>query len=171
MQLDLFHNILKNIRENSVVKNFISDLSNFLENFNNKNNIGGEFMDDINLTPEEELELHRKEFKFLQEYFKRELLNTSKGEMYLVTNKYENDIECQRYKLAQYKDNFECKYIAYEKDLPENVQLRDVVRKIDGKYIYDKQATEYVKDCINKIQKDIINKRNIKEGIQEIEVL
>ena len=163
MQLDLFHNILKNIRENSVVKNFISDLSNFLENFNNKNNIGGEFMDDINLTPEEELELHRKEFKFLQEYFKEELSNLSKGEIYIVTNKYENDIEYHRYKLAQYKNNFECKYIAYEKDLPENVQLRDVVRKIDSKYIYDKQATEYVRDGINNIKKDIINKRNIKE--------
>ena len=32
----------------------------------------------------------------------------------------------------------ECKYIAFEKDLPQNVQLQDVVRKIDGKYfLYD----------------------------------
>lgn len=160
MQLDFFNNILNNIKENEVVKNFINELSDLLENFNNKNGVKGGNMEDIKLTQEEEFELHRKEFKFLQEYFKEELSNLSKGEIYIVTNKYEKEVEYQRYKVAQYKDNFECKYIAYEKDLPKNVQLRDVVRKIDGKYIYDKQATEYVRDCINKIKKDIINKRN-----------
>lgn len=160
MQLDLFNNLLNNIRENNIIKNFINELSDYLENFNNKNNVYGGNMDDIKLTPKEEFELHRKEFKFLQEYFKQELSNPSKGEMYIVTNKYENDIEYHRYKVAQYKDNFECKYIAYEKDLPKNVQIKDVIKKIDGKYIYDKQATEYVRNCINQIKKDIINKRN-----------
>lgn len=43
--------------------------------------------------------------------------------------------------------------------MPENVKLGDVVRKIDGKYIYDEQATKYVTDSINKIKEDIINKR------------
>ena len=61
--------------------------------------------------------------------------------------------------MAQYKDNLECKYIAFEKDLPKNVQLGDVVRKIDGKYIYDRQATQYVNNYINKIKRDIINNR------------
>ena len=62
--------------------------------------------------------------------------------------------------MAQYKDNKEWKYITFEKDLPKNVQLGDVVRKIDGKYIYDKQATQYVNDSINKIKQNIIDKRN-----------
>ena len=90
MQLDFFNNILNNIRENKVVKNFISELSDYLEYFNNKNNVGEGNMDEIKLTPEEEFELHREEFKFLQEYFKKELSNISKGEIYVVTNKYEN---------------------------------------------------------------------------------
>ena len=61
--------------------------------------------------------------------------------------------------MTQYKNNLECKYIAFEKDLPQNVELGDVVRKIGGKYIYDEQETKYLKWCKNKIRQDIMNKR------------
>ena len=81
----------------------------------------------------------------MQEYFKTKLSDLSNGEIYIVTNKYENDDENQRYKVTQYKNNMECKYIAFEKDLPENVQLQDVVRKVNGKYIYDDEATRVYK--------------------------
>lgn len=116
------------------------------------------------LTNDEEIKFSRDKFKFLQNYFIKELSNLEKGEIFIVTNKYENDIKLHRYKVAQYKNNFECKYIAFEKDLPENVKLGDVVRKIDGKYIYDEQATKYVNDSIKQIKEDIINSRNKKDG-------
>lgn len=151
--------IPEKMEQKSFIKNFIRELSKALENFNNKNEIKGEKMDDVKLTGEEHLEFYRKKSKFLQEYFKEELLDLSKGEIFIVTNKYENDYEYHRYKVAQYKDNKECKYIAFEKDLPQNVQLGDVVRKIDGKYIYDEQATKYVNDFINEFKRDIINSR------------
>lgn len=160
MELDL-NKITEKLEQNEFVKNFIKELGEALENFDNKNNkLKGGKMNNDQLTAEEELELDRKEFSFLQEYFAKESLNSSKGEIYIVTNKYENDNEYHRYKVAQYKDNLECKYIAFEKDLPENVQLGDVVRKIDEKYIYDKQATQYVNNSINKIKQDIINNRD-----------
>lgn len=159
MDLDL-NRITEKLQQNDFIKNFIKELSEALENFNNKNEVKGEKMDDVKLTPEEDLEFYRQESKFLQNYFKKELADLSKGEIFIVTNKYENDIEYHRYKVAQYKDNKEWKYITFEKDLPENVQLGDVVRKIDGKYIYDKQATQYVNDSINKIKQNIIDKRN-----------
>lgn len=139
MELDL--NILaKKITKNDFVQNFIKELSNFLEKRNNID-LKGEDMDNVKLMPNEELEFERKEFIFLQEYFKSELSDLSRGEIYIVTNKYENDNELHRYKVTQYKNNLECKYIAFEKDLPQNVQLGDIVRKIDGIYIYDEQAT------------------------------
>ena len=161
MRLDL-NRMAEKIEQNEFVKNFIKELSNALENLNNKNSVGlkCEKMDNIKLTEEEELEFDRREFRFLQDYFEKELLNSSKGEIYIVTNKYENDNEYHRYKVAQYKNNLECKYLAFEKDLPENVQLGDVVRKIDAKYIYDRRATQYVKSYINKIKRDIINNRD-----------
>ncbi len=160
MDLDL-NRITEKIEQNDFIKNFMKELSEALENFSHQKELKGEKMDDIKLTQEEDLEFYRKKSNFLQEYFKEELEDLSKGEIFLVTNKYENDYEYHRYKVAQYKDNHERKYIAFEKDLPENVQLGDVVRKVDGKYIYDGQATKYVNDSINGFKRDIINSRNI----------
>jgi len=160
LYLDL-NRITEKIEQNNFIKNFIKELSEALENFNHQKELKGEKMDNIKLTPKEDLEFYRKKSNFLQEYFKDELADLSKDEIFLVTNKYENDYEYHRYKVAQYKDNHERKYIAFEKDLPENVQLGDVVRKVDGKYIYDEQATKYVNDSINGFKQEIINSRNI----------
>lgn len=159
MNLNL-NRITEKLQQNDFIKNFIEELSGALENFSNQNQVKGEKMEDVELTPEEDLEFYRKESNFLQNYFKDELSDLNKGEIYLVTNKYENDYEYHRYKVAQYIEGHERKYIAFEKDLPENVQLGDVVRKINGKYIYDKKATQYIKSFLNEIKQDIINRRN-----------
>lgn len=133
MELNL-NKIIENIKQNDLIENFIKELGNALANSNNSVN-------NIALTAEEELEFDRREFEFLQDYFRKELSDLRNGEIYMVTNKYEKDEEYHRYKVAQYKDDKEYKYIAFEKDLPENVQLRDIVRKVNGSYIYDGQAT------------------------------
>lgn len=148
------------LKQNDFIKNFIKELTNALENLCNQNEIKGEKMDDIILTSEEDWKFYREKWDFLGNYFKKELSDLSKGETFIVTNKYENDYEYHRYKVTQYKNDKECKYIAFEKELPENVKLGDVVRKIDGKYIYDEQATKYVNDSIKQIKEDIINSRN-----------
>ena len=159
MNLDL-NRITEKLLQNDFIKNFIKELSEALENFSHQNKVKGEKMEEVKLTPEEDLKFYRKKWDFLENYFEKELSDLSKGEIFLVTNKYENDYEYHRYKVAQYVEEHERKYIAFKKDLPENVQLGDVVRKVDGKYIYDKQATLYVRDSLNKIKQDIINKRS-----------
>lgn len=159
MELEL-NRIAEKLQQNDFIKNFIKELSEALENFSHQNQVKGEKMEEVKLTPEEDLKFYRKKWDFLENYFEKELSDLSKGEIFLVTNKYENDYEYHRYKVAQYVEGHERKYIAFEKDLPENVQLGDVVRKIDGKYIYDKQATQYVKNSLNEIKQDIIDKRD-----------
>ena len=148
------------LQQNDFIKNFIEELTNALENLGNQNQSKGEKMVDIKLIDEEDWKFYREKWDFLENYFKKELSDLSKGETFIVTDKYENDYEYHRYKVTQYKNDKECKYIAFEKDLPENVKLSDVVRKIDGKYIYDEQATKYVNDSIKQIKEDIINSRN-----------
>ena len=148
------------LQQNDFMKNFIEELTNALENLGNQNQSKGEKMVDIKLIDEEDWKFYREKWDFLENYFKKELSDLSKGETFIVTDKYENDYEYHRYKVTQYKNDKECKYIAFEKDLPENVKLSDVVRKIDGKYIYDEQATKYVNDSIKQIKEDIINSRN-----------
>lgn len=102
----------------------------------------------------------KRKGSFLENYFEKELLDLSNGEIFLVTNKYETDYKYHRFKVAQYIDGHEHKYIAFAKDLPENVKLGDVVRKVGEKYIYDKQATQYVRNSLAKIKQDIINERD-----------
>ncbi len=150
MELNL-NKITEKLSQSEFVKNFIQELGKTLENANNQNN-------NVQLTDKEELEFEKREFDFLQEYFKKELSDLSRGEVFIVTNKYDND-ELHRYKVTQYKNNLECKYIAFEKDLPQNVRLRDVVRKVNGSYIYDEQATQYLKNAINDIKQEIVNNR------------
>lgn len=141
-----------------MAEKFIKELGEALDKYNRESKEEQD-IENVKLTNTEEAELDRREFDFLQDYFAKELEDKTKGEIFIVTNKYENDKEYHRYKIAQYKDNLECKRVAFEEDLPENTKVRDVVRKIDGKYIYDEKATEYVKSAINKIKQDIIINR------------
>ena len=158
MNLDI-KRITEKIEQNDFIENFIKELSEAIERTNNKSKEKGEKMNNRKLTPEEDLNFYRKKIDFLQEFFKEELSDLTQGEIFIVTDKYENDFEYHRYKVAQYKDNKEWKYIAFEKDLPENVKLGDIVRKVDGKYIYDEKATKHVNDSIESIKDDIVNNR------------
>ena len=108
MELDI-NKVIDKITQNDFIDNFIKELSITLEKYTNKNvsKVEGENMNEIELTTEEELEFDRKEFDFLQNYFKRELSDLDKGETYIVTDKFENDNEYHRYKVTQYKDNLE----------------------------------------------------------------
>ena len=152
MNLD-FNRVIEKVGQNEFVKEFIKELGEYLEMKNNKK------MENIELTPEEDLDFYRKKSDFLQEYFKNELSDLKNGEIFMVTDKFENDSEYHRYKVAQYKNDKECKYIAFEKDLPENIKIGDMVRKVDGKYLLDEQATEFVNDSINNIMNEIIKNR------------
>ena len=113
--------IIEKLEQNDFIKNFMNELSEALEKFNNENELKGEKMENTKLTQEEDMEFYRKKWDFLENYFNKELSDLSKGEIFIVTNKYENDYEYHRYKVTQYKDHKECKYIAFEKDLPENL--------------------------------------------------
>ena len=160
MELNLDNEIHKT-KQNNFIENFIKELTKALGIYNkNDMNINVDHIEDIELTPEEDREFYKKECNFLKNYFKKELLDISNGEIFIVTSRYEADTENRRYKVTQYKDTSIRNYIAYENDLPSNVQLRDMVRKIDGKYIYDEQATQYVNNSINEIKQNIINKRD-----------
>ena len=159
MDLDI-NRIAGKIQQNDFIKKFIKELNMTLEKLNNQKELEGDKMEDIRLTQEEDLKLYRKKYNFLQEFFKDKLVDLSKGEIFIVTDKFENDAEFHRYKVAQYINNHERKYVAFEKDLPENVKLGDIVRKVDEKYIYDEDATKYVNDTINKFKQEIINGRN-----------
>ena len=48
--------IIEKLEQNDLIKNFMKELSEALENFNKKNQLKGEKMDYIELTQEEDME-------------------------------------------------------------------------------------------------------------------
>lgn len=145
---------IDNVKNDELSQKFIKELTEALEKFNKEAEL-----DNVKLTEDEEWEFEREKDKFLQDYFKKVLSNIENGETFIVTDKYENDNELNRYKVTQYKNNAEYKYVAFAKDLPKDVKIGDVVRRKDGEYIYDDSATRFVKDTIKKIKQEIIEKR------------
>ena len=150
--MNLNINNSEDLEKNKLIKEFIKKLNDALEKL--KNNIESEI-----LTPEEDMIFYREKTSFLKEFFKEKLSNKNEGEIFIVTDKYENDSENQRYKVAQYIDNQEWKFVAFKKDLPENVKIGDIVRKNDGKYFFDEKSTEFVNNNLDRIKKEIINNR------------
>ncbi len=65
--------IIEKLEQNDFIKNFMQELSETLEKINSRNELKGEKMDDIKLTPEEDMELYRKKWSFLEGYFSKEL--------------------------------------------------------------------------------------------------
>ena len=80
--------IIEKLEQNDFIKNFMNELSKALEKFNNENGLKGEKMEDTKLTQEEDMEFYRKKWDFLENYFNKELSDLSKGEIFIVTNKY-----------------------------------------------------------------------------------
>ena len=154
MNLDL-NRITEKLQKNEIIQSFINELNQMLEKMNKKNDLKEEIMDDIRLSQEEELNYYKKEMQFLQDYFQQELSN---GEVFIVTDKYQND-ELNRYKITQYKNNLESKYVVLKQDLPQNIQIGDIVRKEDGTYVLDEEATKYVQECKEKIKQEVISER------------
>lgn len=170
MNLEI-NNFVQNLQNNNLVESFLKELSNALENYdkklsNDNNNLFkgihncysiDEFIDkNFNFTQEQYFEFNRKKDEFLQNYFSNSEVNPD-GNLFLVTNKYKNDTELNRYKFAQYKNNAEYKYVISKNELPDDIQLGDVVRKTNNQYIKDEQASQYVRKSIEEILKQILN--------------
>ena len=51
------------------------------------------------------------------------------------------------------------------------MQLRDVVRKVDDKYIYDQEATQYEKESLNNIKQNIINNKKIYDFLKSYDII
>lgn len=153
-----FNVSLNRTKDNELSKDLIQNFHKYIESF--KNDYDTPDLADIRFTQEEDLEYYRKEFDFLESFFDKELADTSHGEAFIVTNRYNSDRMSHRYKVTQYKNSTECKYVVSESVLPIGVKLNDIVRKVGDKYYYDEQATKYVNDTLNKFKQEILDKRN-----------
>lgn len=152
---------LNRTKDTEFSKGLIQNFHKYLESFTFSYDTA-DMMDMINtiFTQEEAFEFYRKQDAFLESFFDKELADLSQGEAFIVSNRYNDDSICHRYKVAQYRDKKMNITVVPESVLPVGVKLNDIVRKIDSKFYYDEYSTKYVNENREKIIQDILDKRN-----------
>lgn len=164
MNLDLVNGILKELKENDFVQDFINDLTSYLENKNEEKPILEEILSKNNITTANENSIRWKMDDVILDYAKE---NFKDETMYLVNDNkkivwknnkkdYNNDI------LSIWKvENNKIEEIGLEKSkLKEKLSINDVFKIENDEAIIDKIATKELKDKILEMANEIIEKQN-----------
>ena len=155
MNLDILDNLIKNLKDNELIKKFGEELNDYLdqkldktnnqqesilEKIQNENKISTEYRDKMLITRS----------TILQEYAQK---TADKGTMYYIYDQRGDNYLlpiCEKQKSNQ--------LIKMSKqELPEEAKIDSVLRIKNGKYELDKEATEIIKDKMNK--KEYLKKR------------
>ena len=147
------------MKENEFIQNFINELSNYLENFkekekNNFMNID-EISEEYGLNSKSTKNLTHKRNDLLEEYAKK-LENDEK--LYYVS--YKNDFK-NTYQILEFDENGKSNSFFLSRDeLPENIEIDKVLRKDNDKYIIDNNITESLITQLEDYAKEIANSQN-----------
>ena len=164
MNLDLVNGILKELKENDFVQDFINDLTSYLENKNEEKPILEEILSKNNITTANENSIRWKMDDVILDYAKE---NFKDETMYFVNDNkkivwknnkkdYNNDI------LSILKvENNKIEEIGIEKSkLKEKLSINDVFKIENDEAIIEKIATKELKDRILEMANEIIEKQN-----------
>ena len=164
MNLDLVNGILKELKENDFVQDFINDLTSYLENKNEEKPILEEILSKNNITTANENSIRWKMDDVILDYAKE---NFKDETMYFVNDNkkivwknnkkdYNNDI------LSIWKvENNKIEEIGIEKSkLKEKLSINDVFKIENDEAIIEKIATKELKDRILEMANEIIEKQN-----------
>ena len=169
MRLDLLNDVFNNFKERKFVKNFINEMSNYLENnLNFKSEeipIIEEILSKNNLTTGNKNTIIWKERDIILEYVEKfrndksiYFVKDSKKTYWLDNKKhYDNDV----YKVLKIENSKIEEVEISKKDMPKNIGINDVFTIENGSYICDNVATKELKKEIINMTKEIIDRQNI----------
>ena len=182
MSLNLINELFNNVKENKLVKNFMDELSNYLENNVAQNsNLSNENYKYNNLNSEnltlyntkiiakirDEMLIQRN--NILQNYAK----NTQDAEeMYYIYNTNQKDT----YNLCICNEENSHEVITKKiEELPEGSKLGSIIKKKDNNFVLDTEATKTINKEINtmiqdkiKEQKEFLDSKRIEGHIYEV---
>ena len=161
MNLDLFHNLIKPIKENGIVEKFIQELNDFLgqeqsllQKIDNEGKVTVDYRDKMLL----------ERNKILIDYAKE---TQEKGAMYFVYNK---DAKDNMYHITMCEDDGSHNVIEIPKNkLPKGAGVDSVLRYVDGKYIFDEKSTKEVTQLMSEMVDRLLEEQmqSLKEWRQE----
>lgn len=150
MLLNVFNRLIKITKENETVKNFMKELSEFIEGNLQTNNIQRiprkeqsliqALLEQNKLTTRYRDKMHVERGHILEEYAEQ---TADKGEMYYIYNKDDDEIDIYHLCICD-KNNRHRVIEVQESDLPEGAGVDSVLRIENEKYVLDNIATEKV---------------------------
>ena len=155
MNLDFVNNLFNNLKENKLAKDFMNELSDYLEN-NGWNNLLADDLtiNDTKIISKYKDNMLKERANILQDYAE----NTKEaGEMYYIYNVSEN--EKNSYNISKTDKNHKILTLSID-ELPKETQLGSVLRKQGDKFILDANATRIVGKRINEMIEEQIKKQN-----------
>lgn len=169
MNLDLLNNIFNDLKGNKFIQDFISELSNYLENNSNLKNEQIPIIEDIlsknNLTTGNRNSIIFNENEIVSKYANKNFKNESmyfvkdSKKAYWLNNKehYNNEV----YTLLKVKNNKIEEIEINKKDMPKDTKVNDVFRIENGSYVIDNISTKEIQEEIINMAREIIDKQNI----------
>ena len=167
MNLEIFNSLINKAKESKIVESFLNELNNYLEENLSKSNLNNE-----TLNKDNELSLLQKIYnsgKVTVEYRDKMLIERrkiienyanetdSKGTMYYIYNK---DTDDNKYHISICEKEKSREVIeADKKELPKGAGVDSVLRKVNGKYILDLEATKEVAKQISEMVDELLDEQ------------
>lgn len=155
MNLDFVNNFFNNLKENKLAKDFMNELSDYLEN-NEWNNLLSDDLtiNDTKIISKFKDKMLKERSNILQNYAES---TREAGEMYYIYNVSEN--ERNSYNISKADKSHKVITMSVE-DLPEGAQLGSILRKQGDKFILDANATRIVGKRIDEMIEELIKEQN-----------
>lgn len=162
LNLDLVNNLFNNLKENKFVQNFISELSNCLEN--NSNTLSNNYSfhnllsDDLTIYNNKIISKYKNEMliernNILQNYAKN---TKGQGDMFYIYNINENN----SYILSNCSSNSSEVITMEIEDLPKSSNLGSILRKQGDKFELDSETTQLANNEIDLMIKEKIDEQS-----------
>lgn len=148
MDLEIFNDLIKNVKENEKVQNFMKELgeslakgvSNKVDNIiGNNQSILDKFQTENDITVEYRDKMTLERNNILQNYAEN---TNEKGEMYYIYDKANGNYLVSVCELGKASEVIKLS----ENELPENAGIDSVLRNENGKYVLDDVGSNCVKD-------------------------
>lgn len=156
MNLDLFNNLGKSIKESNIIQNFVKELGEFLENNLERNDesLVQNILNGRTLTTKYRDKINVQRHEMINNYSKEH----SKEFYYVYSKRSDNTYGVVRHKNGETGSNIGIK----GSELPKGAGVDCVLRAENGKFVLDKDATKEIQqeltEMINKLLEEQENR-------------
>ena len=163
MSLDFFNNLKENLEKSGSlskitdgIATFIGELSEALQNINNKNDmdIVTQIVSNNKLSIESENEINKVRSEVVSEYANN---TKDEGALYFIFNKVKGE---ENYRVWKINEGKKTQTEIAKSDLPQDAKVNSVLRIKDGKLITDEEASRAVTNEIKNRADKIIKQQN-----------